>query len=357
MQKIGLLVVLLVLTGCSYHGPSALSMTRPEYNAVIQQTNEQELLLNLVRLRYRDTLYFLSVEKVASSVEFSRGMSASALLPAGGANSGSLSGTVMFSEKPTVFYSPLDGEKFVRKMMTPLSLDMLVLLVNSGWSVERVLAVTLHEINGIKNAPTASGPTPLREPEFREFRAALKHLRVLQMRKLVELGQLPEGAGASMELRFVSGAENDEDVRAFKRILRLNPEGNRYKIVPGIGGVEGGDVITFATRSLIASMNYLSQGVEAPSVDMEAGRVTRTLDHKNQPFDWQNLLSGIFRVQSSQIQPDDAAVGVGYRNSWFWIQDNDLDTKATFSLLSQLLVLQGSRTPVQGTNINYSISR
>nr|SPS05641.1 conserved protein of unknown function [Candidatus Nitrotoga fabula] len=357
IQKIGLLVVLLVLSACSYHGPDALSMTRPEYNVVIQRTNEQELLLNLVRLKYRDTPYFLSVEKVASSVEFSRGMSASALLPAGGANSGSLSGTVMFSEKPTVFYSPLDGEKFVRKMMTPLSLDMLVLLINSGWSVERVLAVTLHEINGIKNAPTASGPTPLREPEFREFRAALKHLRVLQVRKLVELGQLPEGAGASMELRFVPGAENDEDVRAFKRILKLNPQANRYKIVPGIGGVGGGDIITFATRSLIASMNYLSQGVEAPPADMEAGRVTRTLDQNNLPFDWQDLLSGIFRVHSSQIEPDNAAVGVGYRNAWFWIQDNDLDTKATFSLLSQLLALQGSHTPVQGTNINYSISR
>lgn len=54
-----LLCLPLLAGGCAYHGPEALSMTRPEYNVVIQQTNDQELLLNLVRLKYRDTPYFL----------------------------------------------------------------------------------------------------------------------------------------------------------------------------------------------------------------------------------------------------------------------------------------------------------
>lgn len=349
-----LLALSLFATGCSYHGPDALRMTRPEYNIIIQQTNEQELLLNLVRLKYRDTPYFLSVEKVASSVEFSRGLSAGASLPERGTKGLSLGGVVGFAEKPTLFYSPLEGDKFVRKMMTPLSLDTLILLANSGWSVERVFAVTLQEMNGIRNAPTASGPTPSSAPEFRDFRTALKHLRALQLRRWVELGRSPEDGG--LELRFAPEAADDEDARVFKRMLGLDPARAHYRLTPGLGG-NGGDRITVATRSLIATMNYLSQGVEAPVMDLEAGRVTRTLDGDGKAFDWQHMLSGIFRVLPSAEAPEDAAVAVRYRNAWFRIADNDLDSKSTFSLLSQLLALQGGQTAGQGANISYSISR
>ncbi len=349
-----LLALSLLATGCAYHGPDALRMTRPEYNVVIQQTNEQELLLNLVRLKYRDTPYFLSVEKVASSLDFNRSLSVGATVPEWGSKSFALAGGAGFAEKPTLFYSPLEGEKFVRQMMTPLSPDTLILLANSGWSVERVFAVTLQEMNGIRNAPTASGPTPSNEPEFREFRAALKHLRALQVRKRVELGRASDGSG--LELRFAPAAANDEDARAFKRLLGLDPARERYRLVPGLGG-KGGDSITVATRSLIATMNYLSQGVEVPVIDLEAGRITRTLGNDGQDFDWQSVLSGIFRVTPGAEAPDNAAVAVRYRNAWFHIADNDLDSKATFALLSQLLALQGGQTAGHGAAISYSISR
>ena len=343
-------------TGCSYHGPDALRMTRSEYNVVIQQTNEQELLLNLVRLKYRDTPYFLSVEKVVSGLEFTRAASAGAGLPESADNSFSLAGSVGFAEKPTLFYSPLEGEKFVRQMMTPLSPDTLILLANSGWSVERVFAVTLQEMNGLRNAPTASGPTPSREPEFRDFRAALRHLRALQLRKQVELGRAPEVAGGGLELRFAAGTADDPDALAFKRMLGLAPALERYRLVPGLGAAEP-DSIRVATRSLIATMNYLSQGVEAPETDRLAGRVTRTRGEDGRDFEWGDVLAGVFRVESGAGEPADAAVSVRYRDAWFSIRDDDLDSKATFSLLSQLLSLQGGQTPGQGAAISYAIGR
>ncbi len=349
-----LLLLSLFAGGCSYHGPDAVRLTRPEYNVVIQQTNEQELLLNLVRLKYRDTPYFLSVEKVASSLEFTRGLSAGAALPESANKSFSLAGSIGFAEKPTLFYSPLEGEQFVRQMMTPLPLDTLILLANSGWSVERVFAVTLQEMNGLRNAPTASGPTPSREPEYRDFRAALKHLRALQLRKWVELGRVSGVAGGGLELRFAPEAAADADALAVKRMLGLDPARDRYRMVPGLGGA-GGEAITVATRSLIATMNYLSQGVEAPRADREAGRVTRTLGDDGEIFDWQRMLAGVFHVVPSPERPDDAAVAVHYRNAWFQIRDDDLDSKATFSLLSQLLALQGGQIPGQGAPISYSI--
>jgi hypothetical protein len=172
------LVAALLTSGCMHFGPESLRATRIDYNRAIQQTNDQELLLNLVRLRYRDTLYFLNVERVASSLEITSTMAATAELPSGAANTFTIGeASYSFMENPTVFYLPLEGEKFVRQMMTPFNLNLLVLLTSSGWSVERVLTVMVREMNGVKNAPSASGPTPSDEPEYRTFQEAMQLLR------------------------------------------------------------------------------------------------------------------------------------------------------------------------------------
>jgi len=110
-------------------GPWSSGFSRPGYNEAIKQTNDQELLLNLVRSLYRDTMYFTNVERVASSVEFLQSLSASqletrtanGLLNAGAAAASTFSNvltrtftagpaSMAFNEKPTVFYAPVEGE-------------------------------------------------------------------------------------------------------------------------------------------------------------------------------------------------------------------------------------------------------
>ena len=53
------------------------------------------------------------------------------------------------------------------------------------------------------------------------------------------------------------------------------------------------------------------------------------------PFDWQELFGGLFTVHAVKQyrRPDCAFVAVKYRDRWFFIDDRDADTKATFSLL------------------------
>src|SRR5215510_398574 len=112
-----MLVGVLLLGGCGHMGPRALIATRPLYNQAIAQTNDQELLLNLVRIRYRDTTYFTSVERIAASLElnmsvvgtggYSRTSSTAAKDTIG--RTVGLSGAVAMNEKPTIFYAPLEG--------------------------------------------------------------------------------------------------------------------------------------------------------------------------------------------------------------------------------------------------------
>ena len=74
----------------------------------------QQMLLNLVRLRYRDTTAFLAVSSISSQYQFNAnaGAGMSYVRPSGNKSySGSLG--LSYSEKPTISFAPLRGEDFV----------------------------------------------------------------------------------------------------------------------------------------------------------------------------------------------------------------------------------------------------
>jgi len=55
----------LLACGCSL-GPQALKVSHGQYNEAIRMTRDEQLLLNLVRLRYRDAPTFLEVSSITS---------------------------------------------------------------------------------------------------------------------------------------------------------------------------------------------------------------------------------------------------------------------------------------------------
>ena len=348
-------ILLLAITGCSSIGPKSISSDRGAYNMAVQQTNDQELLLNMVRIRYRDTLYFTNVERIAATQELMQSIGGSvggtqtnnayAVAQPSGITSAFAktltlgSGSFAINEKPTVFYAPLEGEKFVRQMMTPMNPDLLLLLVKSGWSLDRVFLVGVQEMNGLKNAPTASGTTPSHEPEFRDFKEAVKLLRVLQREQLIDLVKVP--GKEIVELRLSDKAHPREETARLRKLLNLAPESNRFKIVAG-GEAPDAESIAIATRPMMSALNYLSQGIDAPAADIEAGKVRRTLRANGELFNWQDMLEDVFHVSSSDKIPENASVMINYRGSHFYIADNDLETKSTFVLLTQLMALNSS---------------
>ena len=46
------------------------------------------------------------------------------------------------------------------------------------------------------------------------------------------------------------------------------------------------------------------------------------------------------RIASSSMPPDNAYAAVRYRGSWFYVNDSDLTSKSTFSLLMQSFALR-----------------
>lgn len=105
-------------------------------------------------------------------------------------------------------------------------------------------------------------------------------------------------------------------------------------------GVRNLNQLMVEPRSLLGILFFLSQAVEVPREDIRKGKVTVTRDEAGDPFDWKEVTGKLIRILSQSSQPLLAAVVVNYRGSWFYIDDSDLKSKSTFSLLVQLFALQ-----------------
>ena len=59
------------LSGCV--GPKAVRYTRLRYNEVVRDTNDEQLLINIVRLRYADSPVFIDLPSITSQFEIAGG--------------------------------------------------------------------------------------------------------------------------------------------------------------------------------------------------------------------------------------------------------------------------------------------
>ncbi len=343
MKKSILLLIVLSMffAGCKAVGPEAINAGRSDYNIAIQQTSNEQMLLNLVRLKYRDTPFFMEVASVSTNFNFKSTAGASATLPESASKSYGLSGSLAYTENPTITYTPLQGDKFVAQLMSPVDLDTILLLYHSGWSIERIFRVCIQSINGIKNMPSASGPTPDYEPVCQEFFEVIKLLRSLQKQGKLEMGKSTNGPNgqACVELRFTEEGAVSDEAAGLRELLGLDNGRRSFPMMTQVGKGNK-DRLGVVTRSLMAGMFYLSQAVSVPVSDEQAGRVTVTKTKNGQRYNWQEAMGQLITIESSKKTPQNAYATVYYRGHWFYIDDSGLTSKSTFSLLMQLFALE-----------------
>jgi hypothetical protein len=100
------------------------------------------------------------------------------------------------------------------------------------------------------------------------------------------------------------------------------------------------NTMVLATRSMFSAMFFLATGVDVPEKDITSGVAPRNSIVPGGPFDKQGTGESLFQVHSSDEEPELARVKVFYRDSWFYIADDDEDSKVTFALVSMLVMLQ-----------------
>src|SRR5262252_4925201 len=184
-------LVSVVAAGCTTLGPYALDQMRLQYNDVIKRTSEEQLLLNIVRLRYTDTPSSLAVSAIAAQFERSLSLQLTPFFVAG--NDASFTAVLpqvlgLGADRPTVSLTPLDDQEFTRKLFTPVPLDGVIYLAKTTWPIATVFRLYLENLNWVPNAQTASGPTPRQAPAVSEFLHGMAVLQLLQDRAEIVFG-------------------------------------------------------------------------------------------------------------------------------------------------------------------------
>ena len=96
-------LIILALAGCSMQA-KIIQSRHWDLNETIRQTKDQQLLLNMVRMRYEETPYFLQISSITTSFSAGANAGLQASLPSGGdaPDIYTPSAGFSYSETPTV---------------------------------------------------------------------------------------------------------------------------------------------------------------------------------------------------------------------------------------------------------------
>ena len=362
-------LILVQITGCSV-GPQLLQGVYLSYNDRVRATADEELLLNIVRLRYLDSIEFLAINSISAQASFN--VSLGAEIAPTNADSTLVIPELHYSDRPTFSFSPQRGVQFAKRLVEPIKIDTLAYLAASDWPIKILMQLLVKEINGIVNeshgdiasfyriADTlgdlqkkhkllvaftehqkpVSGPIEKSLIKASDLISAAKagytfipdtdglHLRLSQPKPQPIMLLRTTAAEARDMLQQLGVTKTDDapiELRAgSKRRLHSSNYSN----------------IHLRTRSVLGAIVYLTQGVTPPQ-----SHIDRNLTFSTWPFPGpdNDKIAQVFKVQASVNKPQ-SSLAVQYRGYWFYIDETDLTSKSTFLVLSEIyrLSLVGS---------------
>lgn len=318
-----------VMVGCSSSQLSQVPQTRENYNKAIDTSENEQFLLNIVRMHDGRSPYFIGVDAI--TVQSSLKTKSEARMfnvngfPAQGVAGPfwSVGPTIEFTEAPTITYSPLQGSKFVWSMMKPLSVSRISMLRSSGWALPNLLKLCVNRVGELDNSNVSRhvvGDDSNENSEFNHF-----------INEITELSALDKVDGSMTsyngEPAFLLTANDTATGAEVSKLLHLKGVYTTFILAKHLdtGAAAPENVINLQTRSFLGIMNYVSYGIH----DKESDADSEYASH-----------AGQFYVLTSNSEPSNATVKTNYNGKWYYVASNDTKSKATLVLLKLIYSLQ-----------------
>jgi len=399
------IVAMAILQGCTV-GPKLYKSSFTQYNDVVRQTLDEQMLANLVRMRYLESPIFLQVSSLNTSFSVGGNAGVSGTFPSGEPNSYGANIGGSYSESPTISFSMPESREYYGRLLAPLSAAQVTSLVLAGYDSELVFRTAVRGINGLQNLNADfdySAEEPAAHAKFREALALIRKLRAEGIVDL-ELGgketfwsspvTIDESNALSqvlllgaasyamsndaeivsyeggkwqthryekhMALRFSPASDDSQDAQQLKKLLGLKVDHYNFSIVEaemvnaekarGVLGQSPGALdpsviwveIGMRGRSMFEILQVASKEVQVPARDIELGKSSanqlKDLQSSTGATDW-------LVIKSSDSKPSDSSLSIQYKGHWFYIDDTDLQSRETFSMLTALFAVVGGTVP------------
>ena len=379
------------LAGCARHHVPIVQFSY-SYNEALHTASSEQLLLNLVRLKYGEATYFMQAGNLTTSLRFSDGVQVGVGAPGlsrtvedGGGGTVATTGvggiplapsvdvSSARSYAPTVVFSPILGDDLVHVYLREMDHPTLAYMLRAGWSVRHLFHLCVERIGLLDNDP--------RSDSYLRFDQLLLQLDHAQDHGFLMLGARHTDTGPqpvlSLGMPADRVAEHLKTVRWSGDLVPLRQDRARWipvEVYPlsedgtGTGGVLAGEDlgIHLVTRSFHDILCFVAKGITVPAdhvcgeddgddcagvVDSRNGRHHAWLQRQART---QRLLD--VRHSAARQRPDGAAVAVRYRGRWFYIDDTDAASKKTLSLLHKIFALQSGDAGGMGTILTIPVS-
>lgn len=336
----------LAATSCSSLGHRTVRDDQFNYGGAIASASAEQLLMNMVRLRYDVPPVFLTVSSVISQYRRSTSLSLRAGLgtSATGDDTGSVGVGAVWVDRPTITYTPVTGRDFARTFLTPLQPQQIFALLQSGWPADLAVRLSIVSINGVKNESSRPSRRQVADPAFWELMEVMRRLR-----EASALGTRPvRGSEDSQTSLFLRDEDLTPEIAAdqkrFRELLFLASDEHDFQLTAGLIPDEP-DEITVLTRSIRDIMLNLAWRFDVPPEHVSEGRTAESFVSPRSP---------LIQVHFADSRPSEAYVAVESRGYWFYIDDRDRASKRAFSFLHMLLSL--TETPEPGLGPILSIN-
>ena len=324
-------VVLLLAQGCTALGPKALSQGRPAYNDAIAQTNAEQNLAWIVRTRYGLTPSQLAVSSITANMNFSSSAGVNLAVGPEQSYEGNLvplSGEISFDENPTISYVPVEGDPYIRALMSPIPLDLVILLLSNADDPELAATMLLQRVNRIPNPAFHEGAAL--DPRFDRVIHLLEDL--VNADKLA-IAQAGDGQSNYMVWIHDYGIDRTKQVREFLELLgigALDVDGEDIAL-PLLAGVRpiAESSIVIQTRSVYELGRIAASTVDISPEDLKAGLAIE--------YPEVGAAGDFVEIKRARQRPAIALAATRFRGWWYYVAGNDPASKEYFRIFDALM--------------------
>ena len=338
---LSLTAFLALAAGCGSIGPKTMHHDQIDYGHSIGDNWKNQMLANIVKMRYLDMPVFVDVGSIVSGYTLETQVSGRLGFSdsfTGGDTQG-LGASGKYTDRPTITYMPKTGDDYLRSLLEPVEPRNLLALVQAGYSAELLFTWTVEAVNGIHNYSVTSSRKTEADPEFYEYTRLLQEM---------------QNAGA-IGFEFESDPETGHDVILVLRqhgvpdeiltkrqrsaeILGLDLEANRFRVVYAPFKIDG-STLSLQTRSITQTLSAMAGFVDVPA---------ELANQATPGFRIRQNVARPFHVLSGPERPEQAFATIRYKDHWYWIEDTDLASKRVFTLMLFLTTLTNQARDERG---------
>ncbi|MEN9946351.1 MAG: hypothetical protein RLZZ293_737 [Pseudomonadota bacterium] len=330
MLKLNTLALLIgsssILLGCSTAGLGHVPSTRENYNIALNNSDNEQFLLNIARMHDNKTPFFVGVDSITTqtSLNYSSGGGDTSF---GNSYSGfgiawNILPSITFTQSPTITYSPMQGTSYISGLLTPLDLTKLYYLVETNLELSTVLKLSLEQLGPLYNHDNFMTNGTGDNNDFNNFVTWLDQQRIDGKLNLY----LSSYQKAPALLLYIS---DDKVAAQVAKTLRLKHIHHKLLLSPNVNSMVTTDnLVKINTRSVFAVLNFLSNGI----VNQDTNNVVTKIP--------QSTTGDMFKLYMSTNSPSKVYNKVKYEDKWYYIQNNDIQSKTTLMLLKIMFALQ-----------------